>query len=183
MRAIMSTHPLIVKLEDREWDIASADRLSRLLAPAVTHENVVIDMSNVDYIDSSCLGKLMAMRKERVEARGGAPARIVVTSPTVRRVFSIVQFDRLWPVFESVDAAIADVESARAEDRERDGSRYAKRSVRMATSSAGARSEKIASLIAPASSPPEARAARSAAASNSVSPVSRSRECSVSPSV
>jgi anti-anti-sigma factor len=99
--------PLIVALERSEYDIASAEDLSRQLRETYTAPNVILDMSAVTYIDSTCLGRLIKMRKERA-SRGFLPARIVVASREIRHLFEIVKFDTVWPIFDSLDAAIRD---------------------------------------------------------------------------
>ncbi len=62
----VSQDPHIIRLAEPEWDIASCDLLYRILAPALTQPDVIIDMSAVTYLDSSCLSKLI---KLYVEAR------------------------------------------------------------------------------------------------------------------
>jgi anti-anti-sigma factor len=99
--------PVVVRLEAREWDIASADQLGELLATACEGPNVVIDMSRVEYFDSTCLGKLAVMQGKRT-AKRLPPARMVICSTQVRRIFHIVQYDRLWPIFDSMESALAD---------------------------------------------------------------------------
>ena len=98
--------PLVITIDEREWDLAASEQFAQLLAPACDRPNVIIDMSRVEYIDSSCLGKLAALRKAR---KPSAPqARLVVASPNVLRVLKIVGFDRLWPIFSSLDEALLD---------------------------------------------------------------------------
>jgi anti-anti-sigma factor len=56
----------------------------------------IIDMSNVEVVDSSGFGSLIsAVRK--VEEAGGAAA-IVCTNPTVRRLFEVAGVTRIVPV-------------------------------------------------------------------------------------
>lgn len=76
-----------------------------MLEPAREREAVLVDLSHVEFIDSTCLGKVAALQGKRMVA-GLAPAAIVVTTPQVRRLFAIVHFDTLWPVFESLDGAL-----------------------------------------------------------------------------
>jgi anti-anti-sigma factor len=97
--------PLVLIFEKSEWDIAGREDFAKLLEPAYSHSNVILDLSPVTYIDSSCLGELAKMRTERAK-RNFPPARLVVVSPHVRRVFKIVQFDRIWPLYDSLDAAL-----------------------------------------------------------------------------
>ena len=101
------SNPLVVRLEAREWDIASAEQLGDILAVACDRPDVVIDMSAVEYFDSTCLGKLARVHAKRAE-KGFPAARLVIRSPQVRRIFHVVQYDRLWPIFDSLEAALGD---------------------------------------------------------------------------
>lgn len=99
--------PLVVRLDAPEWDIASAEQLGDILSAACDRPDVVIDMSAVEYFDSTCLGKLARVHAKRVD-KGYPAAPLVIRSPQVRRIFRIVQYDRLWPIFDSLDAALGE---------------------------------------------------------------------------
>ena len=88
--------PLIVALSKPEYDVSSCEKLAEELEPAYTQSNVVVDMTAVHYLDSTCLSKLARMRTER-ERREYPPARLVVPAPQIRRLFEIVGFDEVWP--------------------------------------------------------------------------------------
>lgn len=103
----MISSPLIVHLRDAEWDISSKDALRDVLAPALEHPSVILDMTAVTFIDSTCLGELVRMYKTRTKEHGFEPARLAIASPRVRHLFGIVEFDRLWPIFETLEEAIA----------------------------------------------------------------------------
>lgn len=103
--AIDKIAPFIVTLDAPEWDLASCGELAKLLEPAREPAAALVDLSRVDFIDSTCLGKIAALQGKRM-AGGLAPAALVVATPQVRRLFAIVQFDRLWPIFESLDDAL-----------------------------------------------------------------------------
>jgi len=104
-----------VRLEDREWDIASAGVLATILESAYDYPELILDLSAVEYVDSSCLGKLARMRGER-SARGHHPGRLVIASAQVRRIFHIVQYDLIFPVYDSVEQAMAEANRERAPD-------------------------------------------------------------------
>ena len=99
--------PVVITLEEPEWDIDSSEMLGARLAPAAIYPLVIVDLSAVSYMDSTCLGKLVGMRAKRV-ANGFSPAKLVISSPRVRRLFGIVHFDEIWPIFDSLDAALSD---------------------------------------------------------------------------
>ena len=56
----------------------------------------IIDMAEVEFMDSSALGMLLMMR-ERV---GGTDARIEIIncSPTIKKILGTVNFDKLFPI-------------------------------------------------------------------------------------
>lgn len=97
--------PFILSLRRAAYDIASCEDLARELQAACTQPNVIVDFSAVTYLDSTCLSKLVAMRKERA-GRGFPSARLAVPSEPIRRLFDIVHFDAIWPVYDSLEAAL-----------------------------------------------------------------------------
>lgn len=99
--------PFVLSLEETEWDLASRDRLAKVLEPTYRHRHVVVDLRAVEYIDSTCLGKLIRMRNERA-TRGFEPERLVLGSPRLRRLFGIVSFDAIWPLFYTLEEALRD---------------------------------------------------------------------------
>jgi anti-anti-sigma factor len=98
--------PLVITLREPEWDLTACDELEKHLAPAFSHPNVVIDMSAVTFIDSSCLRTLALMRQKRVTEGGFGPVRLVIEDSNIRRLFSVVGFDKLWPIFETLKEAL-----------------------------------------------------------------------------
>ncbi|MGA8533214.1 MAG: STAS domain-containing protein [Candidatus Tumulicola sp.] len=99
--------PLIVYLAQPEYDVALCENLAKELEPSYTARSVIIDMSGVNYIDSTCLGKLVRMHSER-EKRGFGAARLVLPSQQIRRLFKLVRFEALWPLYDSLDDALKD---------------------------------------------------------------------------
>ncbi|HEY1682912.1 MAG TPA: STAS domain-containing protein [Candidatus Tumulicola sp.] len=99
--------PFVVSLKRAEYDISSRDELGLELEDTYTHSNVILDVSAVNYIDSTCLSRLVAMRKRREES-GFRPVRLVLTSIHVRHLFKILTFDEIWPIYETLQAALED---------------------------------------------------------------------------
>ena len=100
-----STEPFIVTLGRVEYDLGSAQALQTLLEPAHEKPNVIIDLSPVKYLDSASIEKLSRVRRERAR-KGMRPAKLVIASAQVRRLFEILKFDRLWPIFLTLDDAL-----------------------------------------------------------------------------
>jgi anti-anti-sigma factor len=97
--------PLVVKVEYPELDIAYCDAFAKDLARADGVPNVIVDLSAVTYMDSTCLSKLIFMRKTR-SSLGLPQEALVICSPSLRRVLKVVGLDEMWPIFESVDDAV-----------------------------------------------------------------------------
>jgi anti-anti-sigma factor len=93
-----------------ELDISGADPTGQRIADAVpsSARGVVVDMSELDFIDSSGVSMLFGLARRvgsrRQELRVVAPA-----GKPVARVLDIVEFDRAAPVHRDVDSAIADI--------------------------------------------------------------------------
>ena len=86
-----------------EVDLATAPRLKEFLLDLVAEgvTEVVLDLSGVDFLDSTGLGAVVAAFK-RVRAHDGHMA-VVVTSARVRRAFEITNLDRVLSLTTSVD--------------------------------------------------------------------------------
>jgi anti-sigma B factor antagonist len=92
-----------------EVDIATApvlrERLHALLADGRTQ--LVIDLDDVGFLDSTALGVLVGTLK-RARTEGG-DVRLVCTQPRVRKVFELTRLDRSFELCETVDDAVTGV--------------------------------------------------------------------------
>ncbi len=87
-----------------DLDVFRADEVRQALQEAAAEPLLVIDLSEARSISASTLGELVRSYKQRLNA-GLQTARVVVRSAHVRKIFDITGLSRLWPFFESVDAA------------------------------------------------------------------------------
>ena len=89
-----------------EIDIATApslrERLYALLADG--KRQLVVDLDDVGFLDSTALGVLVGVLK-RARSEGG-DVRIVCTQPRVRKVFEITRLDSAFDLFDTVDEAV-----------------------------------------------------------------------------
>ena len=90
-----------------EIDVATAPRLREQLIALVNggRHHIVVDLENVDFIDSTGLGVLISGLK-RVRMHDGGFA-LVCTEPRVLKVFEITGLLAVFPVHDTVDEAVA----------------------------------------------------------------------------
>jgi anti-anti-sigma factor len=89
-------------------DSAGAVELDSALRQAVLagHYKMVLDMANVQYINSAGLRTLADILTQN-RGRGG-DVRLVALHPKVERVFKIIGFDKFFEIYDTVSAAAAD---------------------------------------------------------------------------
>ena len=96
---------LIVSLNG-DFDIENSQTLKTEVRKKISAENpnVVIDLSNVNYIDSSGLGTLIAIQKD---ARfNGGSLSIVGASEQIKRVMKMTNLDKLFDFYNSLDEVV-----------------------------------------------------------------------------
>src|SRR5579872_2745633 len=90
-------------------------RLDSLIAPDLKAEflilaqpdveTLVVDLSAVEYIDSAGLSALLLAQRQQVHHRGDM--RLVGGSAEVRSLLSLTALDRVFPMYETVEEALA----------------------------------------------------------------------------
>lgn len=88
-----------------EIDVYTAPRLKEEIVALIASgcSNVIVDLQNVAFIDSSGLGVLVSALR-RARERNGA-VRIVCTRENILKIFRITGLDKVFPIFS--DAAEA----------------------------------------------------------------------------
>ena len=103
---------VIVFLPEGRIDTQAATDMDEAVQSAVSagKHNMVVDMSEVDYISSAGLRALAAVLvKSRAE---GGDMKLAALNARVTRVFRIIGFDVLMSVHDTLEAAIADFSSS-----------------------------------------------------------------------
>lgn len=67
-------------------------------------DDIVLDFTSVHFIDSSCLGALVALLKRIRERKGDI--KIAHLSDDVRSIFQITRLDRVFEIFDTTDEAV-----------------------------------------------------------------------------
>ncbi|MDP9023936.1 MAG: STAS domain-containing protein [Candidatus Eremiobacteraeota bacterium] len=97
--------PFVIRLVG-DWDLARKEELGAILAQAYERPDVILDLSETQYIDSTALAEFAKMRKHRVEKRGFEPSQIVVPPGNIAKLLGIVGFDKVFPTFASMREAL-----------------------------------------------------------------------------
>jgi anti-sigma B factor antagonist len=89
-----------------EVDVASAPRLRECLVDLIAGgaTQVVLDLDEVDFLDSTGLGVIVGALK-RVRGQGG-DLRVVCSTTRIRKVFELTGLDRALVVSSSIDGAV-----------------------------------------------------------------------------
>jgi len=90
-----------------EIDVATAPRLREQLIRLVNDAKfrIVVDLEDVDFIDSTGLGVLIGALK-RVRTHDGDLV-LICTEPRIVKVFEITGLDQVFQIHPSLDAAVA----------------------------------------------------------------------------
>jgi anti-anti-sigma factor len=93
-----------------EYDLASKDALRRELRRIESEPNVVFDFTDAKYLDSSCIGELLSLRKAR--RRKGFARETIVVPPgetAVKRVFDVCGIDRVFNVARAYEPRAGEI--------------------------------------------------------------------------
>ncbi len=99
---------MLLKL-DGEVDVYTAPKLKSRLVELVDQGKfkIVVDLEQVDFMDSSGLGVLVGGLK-RVRSHEGAIA-LICTQENILKIFRITGLVKVFPIFEDQDQAIQSV--------------------------------------------------------------------------
>lgn len=95
---------MIVRLS-HDPEIHDHEQLRALLAPLYGSASAIVDLRAVEHLTSRTLSAIAALQKHRIQ-RKRSGVRIVYGSQYVRTYLTLAEFDRVFDVFESLDAAL-----------------------------------------------------------------------------
>ncbi|HUJ66288.1 MAG TPA: STAS domain-containing protein [Acidimicrobiales bacterium] len=104
-----------------EIDIANGDELRIMIDSCLDGgaEQLIVDLSGVRFMDSSGLNVLIGTARRL----GAGSFGVVVSRPSIRKIFSVTGIDHIIPVFESVADAVQAVEAGAPADHFRSANR------------------------------------------------------------
>lgn len=89
-----------------EVDVSTAPALRQKLYDVPEQATVIVDLSDVTFLDSTGLGVLVAALKRVREGGAGGDLRLVVTRPQVSKVLEVTGLSTVFSVSASVDEAL-----------------------------------------------------------------------------
>ncbi|MHB9035946.1 MAG: STAS domain-containing protein [Armatimonadota bacterium] len=94
----------IIELEG-EVDVYTAPQLKQQIINILESgaKELIIDLTKVDYLDSTALGVLIGGLKRMREVDGNMV--LICPSPRIRRVFEITGLDKIFDIYNSEDDA------------------------------------------------------------------------------
>lgn len=103
--------PVVISLAG-DWDVFGRAELRRRLAAAVDAESCIVDLTGFHCGDATFLDELVYLRKVRKTRGRGVEALVVSPADAMlRKIFQLTKLSGVWPVYESIDAALAGLEA------------------------------------------------------------------------
>ena len=90
---------------DLDLSASAALRACLLDEVGLSGPPIVLDLGEVPFVDSTCLGVLIAVMRHMQGPRGGL--RLAAAQPRVQRAFEIAALEQMFPLFETVEEAAA----------------------------------------------------------------------------
>ncbi len=94
---------LLVKIEG-EVDVYTSIDLKKELTKLVESDqkNIIIDLENVNYMDSSGLGVLVALLKELKKI--GGELKLISLPVSVKKIFDLTRLTKFFNIYNNLDA-------------------------------------------------------------------------------
>jgi anti-sigma B factor antagonist len=92
-----------VLIPEGSLDAATVPKLQNFTAKSELTPTLVLNLSGVDFLDSSGLGAIVGMARNKRES--GGDVVLACMNDKVRKVFEITQVARLFHIFDDLEAA------------------------------------------------------------------------------
>ena len=100
---------LYLKVQAERIDAAAAIQFKGLVRRALTPslQRKIIDLEQVNFIDSTGLGALISLQKTQQNAQQNAPnLAICCLHPQVAKVFKLTRMDEVFDIYATAEAAL-----------------------------------------------------------------------------
>lgn len=108
--SIQDTVGSAVVIATGELDAFVAPELTSAFEEVDGNARLVVDLDGVSFMDSTALGALVRVAREREER--GVEFRLVLPRGSARRIFEITALDRILPIAPDRDTALAQLADA-----------------------------------------------------------------------
>lgn len=88
-----------------DLSVQTLSDLRKTLAEAEGCDVVVLDLSAVNYVDSTTLTAFVQLRGRMLEGGRAGTVRIAQPAMSVRRIFEICHLDKLFEIYDSIEEA------------------------------------------------------------------------------
>jgi anti-anti-sigma factor len=88
-----------------EYDLLCKLHLREELGRLAGAKSLVMDLTAVTFLDSTCIGEFFRFQGLRAE-KGHRPFTFVRNSALLRRLFTIIRLEAVFPVVDSLDEAL-----------------------------------------------------------------------------
>lgn len=88
-----------------DLSVQTLSELRETLAQAERSDVVVLDLSAVDYVDSTTLTAFVKLRSRMLDSGRSGTVRIAQPALNVRRIFEICHLDKLFEIYDSIEEA------------------------------------------------------------------------------
>lgn len=102
-RETLSEGAVLVRVEG-ELDMATSGSFEDALGESDPGSNLVIDLTECTFLDSSAVRLLVAAARSAADSHG--KVSLVARDPGIRRVLEIAAVDTMMPVHDTLDSAL-----------------------------------------------------------------------------
>jgi anti-sigma B factor antagonist len=89
-----------------EVDVSTAPKLRQSLHDQLKAALVVVDLSEVTFLDSTGLGVLVSALRRKREQEAGDAFRLVVSRPQVSKVLEVTGLTSVFPIYRTLEEAL-----------------------------------------------------------------------------
>jgi anti-sigma B factor antagonist len=99
---------VLITIEDKEANLSNSDRFKAMILDEVAKGaiNLIISFENVEYVDSSFLGALVAILKQLLPLKG--KLTLINLNGDILNLFELTRLDKVFALKSSLDDALLD---------------------------------------------------------------------------
>lgn len=105
----------VIKIVSERGTVNSASAVKDAIDKEIDagHPNIVIDMSDLSFVDSNFLGALVTGLKHAIKA--GGDLRLVGFQQPVKTMFELTRLYNIFRIFDTTDEAVKSFDTAKSE--------------------------------------------------------------------